>query len=108
MVVGYEVDDDGGCDDGNWIPGDGCSSGCRVECGYSCSGGGVAMADICETTCGDGVLAGGEECDDGNTEIGDGCNADCEVEAGWTCTSPTCRRSYCSTRCGDGIRAGNE
>ena len=36
-------------------------------------------------TCGDGLLAQGEQCDDRNNEGGDGCAADCTLEPGWSC-----------------------
>ena len=35
------------CDDGNTISGDGCSSTCQVEAGWSCSGGSPTSKDIC-------------------------------------------------------------
>jgi fibro-slime domain-containing protein len=34
----------------------------------------------CESTCGDGDKAAGEECDDGGTTPGDGCDENCELE----------------------------
>ena len=55
--------------------------------------------DACRTSClasscGDGVLDGGEECDDGNLASCDGCSATCVVEAGLVCgdgiAEPTC------------------
>ena len=51
-----------GCDDGNNMPGDGCSPGCREE------------------SCGDGILDPGEECDDGNEDSGDGCSLACQID----------------------------
>ena len=53
-----------GCDDGNLVDGDGCSSRCTIE-----------------PFCGDGNVDPGEGCDDGNTMSGDGCSAMCMVEA---------------------------
>jgi len=53
-----------GCDDGNILPGDGCSGACNVE-----------------ALCGNGSLDTGEDCDDGNHVDGDGCSATCETEA---------------------------
>ena len=103
MLLGSEVDDAGYCDDGNLVSGDGCSSGCREECGYTCS-----LAAGCVTECGDGLRVGYEGCDDGNQVDGDGCSSTCSVEDGWTCTTAACRTSYCSTTCGDGIRVGAE
>ena len=83
LVVGREAWEEGYCDDGNLESGDGCSSGCQVECGYTCG----QSRDTCETVCGDGLRAGSEECDDGNSADGDGCSSTCEVEAGWTCSA---------------------
>lgn len=50
------------CDDGNTIPGDGCSIECLLE------------------ECGNGVLDFNEECDDGNIYDGDGCSSLCATE----------------------------
>jgi fibro-slime domain-containing protein len=69
-----------GCDDGNVIPFDGCSSDCQIE--PDCSG------NSCTSACGDGLVFGNEACDDGNHASGDGCSADCKIESGWTCTQP--------------------
>jgi cysteine-rich repeat protein len=44
------------------------------------------------STCGDGVVEGGEECDDSNTISGDGCSSTCLIE----------------TTCGDGVKEGHE
>jgi uncharacterized repeat protein (TIGR03806 family) len=54
-----------GCDDGNTLNGDGCSSQCTVE---------VPPA------CGDGQVDLDEECDDGNLLAGDGCGPGCSLE----------------------------
>ena len=67
-----------GCDDGNTLDGDGCTSTCEVELGFACTG----EPSVCEFVgyCGDGVLQAGEECDDGNTLNGDGCSSTCLFE----------------------------
>ena len=61
------------CDDSNASSGDGCSSNCNVEDGYTCSRSGntAASPDICvaaggsaTSSCGNGVIDPGEECDD--------------------------------------------
>lgn len=63
------------CDDGNLLNGDGCSSSCQIEYGWSCSGGSLASADTCNAKCGNGVIDGASEmCDDGNLVSGDGCS----------------------------------
>jgi cysteine-rich repeat protein len=36
-----------GCDDGNRIPGDGCSTDCKIEDGWECSGGNDFTKDTC-------------------------------------------------------------
>lgn len=63
------------CDDGNIQDGDGCSSICVTENGWTCSLG------ICNRipSCGNGVKEGAEQCDDGNTVDGDGCSSICVI-----------------------------
>ena len=78
---------------------------CIVQCGYNCTG---QSPDICNTTCGDGVLAGEEECDDENTADVDGCSSTCTKEIGWDCTDTTCRQTSCTAICGDGLKVGIE
>jgi len=65
------------------VSGDGCSSTCYVEAGYTCSGGYWNTPDKCKGLCGDGRVLSGEACDDGNTYTGDGCDCKCVVEKGW-------------------------
>ena len=89
------------CDDGNVVNGDGCSSTCQVQTGFSCTG----TPSVCTTTCGDGIKAGAESCDDGNTVNGDGCSSVCTVQSGFFCTGSP---SVCATICGDGIKVGAE
>ncbi|MFK5284051.1 DUF4215 domain-containing protein, partial [Lacticaseibacillus paracasei] len=58
------------CDDGQATPtnGDGCSSTCQLEAGWTCPFAGAA----CQAAkCGDGIVAGDEECDD-NKPAADG------------------------------------
>ena len=71
------IDNAEGCDDGNTVPGDGCSPLCQRE--PACNAG------QCTSVCGDGVVVAGEDCDDGNLSNGDGCSASCQVEDGYTC-----------------------
>lgn len=61
------------CDDENAASGDGCSDGCEVELGWTCT----STPSACVTDCGDGVPAGPEDCDDGNQVDDDGCNTSC-------------------------------
>lgn len=89
------------CEDGNADSGDGCSSACVVETGYSCGPSG------CTAVCGDGLLiAGLEACDDGDANSGDGCSSTCSaIEVGWVC--PTVGAD-CDEICGDGRVVGEE
>lgn len=72
------------CDDTNTTDGDGCSSTCAVESGFTCLG----TPSVCtpNSVCGDGTITNLETCDDGNTASGDGCSSVCAVESGFTCT----------------------
>ena len=79
-------DTEANCDDGNFIDGDGWSSTCRTEAGWTWSGGTPKSPDICKTTWGDGVIAIGiEEWDDGNTKSFDGCSTYWKFEDGFIC-----------------------
>ncbi len=91
------------CDDGNTTAGDGCSSTCATESGWSCA---VAGSPCTATRCGDGILAGTEKCDDGNNTNGDGCSATCTVEAGAHC--PPNGGACFPMKCGDGKVSGTE
>jgi len=97
------VDSGEQCDDGNILPGDGCSPSCQIE------------------KCGNGTLDPGEVCDDGNTKGGDGCSKDClslekcgngivDRDAGEVCDDGNtndgdgCNKTCTSTEvCGNGI-----
>ncbi|MGH7436169.1 MAG: DUF4215 domain-containing protein, partial [Polyangiaceae bacterium] len=95
------------CDDGNTTSGDGCSSTCALEAGYTCPTAGQACTKI--ESCGDSIveLDIHEQCDDGNTTSGDGCSSLCQLEANWVCTTPG---SPCVSTvvCGDGKVTGSE
>ncbi len=92
------------CDDGNTKSGDGCSSTCQIERGWSCAtpdaplrGRPVRRRD----RRGEGDLRRRQ-----HGIPGDGSAAStCLVEAGWTCPGTG---GKCKTTCGDGIVAGNE
>ncbi|HEX5062143.1 MAG TPA: DUF4215 domain-containing protein, partial [Kofleriaceae bacterium] len=90
------------CDQGDTTNGDGCSSTCDVEAGWSCT---ATNPSVCTPNCGDGIRAGAEQCDQGNTTNGDGCSSTCMIEPGYQCTGSP---SVCTTVCGDGIIAGAE
>ncbi len=95
------------CDDGNKVSGDGCSSTCALEPGYTCNTVGSPCTKI--EFCGDGKLNIdiGEGCDDGNTTAGDGCSPLCQLEANYQCPTPG---SACVSTivCGDGVIKGTE
>jgi cysteine-rich repeat protein len=94
------------CDDGNSLPGDGCSGACVVEPYFTCPTAGSPCVTTIE--CGDGVVGPGEACDDANTADADGCAADCKsVEPGYRCrlAGAACERVYL---CGDGTTDPNE
>lgn len=75
------------CDDGNLVLGDGCSTTCLVEDGFTCVGKTGGLSSCNGGGCGNGMLSLREGCDDGNATGGDGCSATCEVESGWTCAA---------------------
>ncbi len=100
IIVSAEV-----CDDGNVVPGDGCSTSCILETGYGCNVD-AGSDGTCDTTgtgsvvvvCGDSLVIAGEVCDDGNAIAGDGCDATCAtVEAGYECTVDATSDGTCDT-----------
>lgn len=98
--------DDEVCDDGNTLPGDGCTGVCQLEPNYECPTPGEACVFLLE--CGNGVLETGEVCDDGNTEDDDGCNSTCDVQStNYICSTPgeLCEKVVF---CGDGRISGDE
>ncbi len=95
-----------GCDDGNAVPGDGCTGICTVEKHYECPTPGEPCAFLLE--CGNGIIEAGEVCDDGDTEDDDGCGAACDVQSvNFICPTPgePCQRVVF---CGDGRITGDE
>jgi fibro-slime domain-containing protein len=91
------------CDDGNPVPGDGCSGVCRIEPNFECPTAGAPCFSL--IICGDGKVMGGSEgCDDGNSASGDGCDNTCHVESGYACAMPNTPCTKVPTaRCGDGV-----
>jgi cysteine-rich repeat protein len=92
-----KLDLDEECDDGNSVGGDGCSSTCKIESGFTCTTATVqsTTTTICQPACGDGIVAGAEECDLGaifNTGDYGGCTSSCIF----------------GPHCGDGIVNGAE
>jgi fibro-slime domain-containing protein len=96
------------CDDGNSMPGDGCSGTCQLEPNYVCSTPSPAPNpphQVCVSTivCGDGVVEAGEACDDGDTTGMNGCSADCTtVTPGFSCPPMGGPCSTASALCGNG------
>jgi cysteine-rich repeat protein len=87
------------CDDGNQLPGDGCSSMCGIEPNWNCPPCGPCIVTI---VCGDGVIGAGEVCDDRNTLDGDGCSSTCkEQDDTFVCTPG--RPCISKLTCGNGV-----
>jgi fibro-slime domain-containing protein len=92
------------CDDGNTVPGEGCSADCKLETDWACPTPGSPC--ISTVVCGDGRISGNEVCDDHNTVDDDGCSADCKkTTPGWVCLAAGVR---CQPQCGDGLQVGSE
>ncbi|CAD8112404.1 unnamed protein product [Paramecium primaurelia] len=115
------------CDDGNYLPYDGCYK-CQIQCSLGClqcegklcnvcdSYGWKLVDGQCKSVCGDGIILGKEYCDDGNLIEFDGCY-NCEYSCDshcLKCFQGTCiqcpiglyeNQSYCLNKCGDGILA---
>ncbi|CAI2378071.1 unnamed protein product [Moneuplotes crassus] len=96
------------CDDGNTASGDGCSSSCTIEVGFTCSGA------TCTDICADGIVMSRKNkgeyigCDDGNTANGDGCSSSCTTETGYICyEGNSTTKDTCYELCGDGTRLPN-
>ena len=93
LVCGNSVLESGeACDDGNFLPGDGCSASCLIEDNFTpCGSDSDCQSNSCNVatrTCNPNVLCGngtidalsGESCDDGNDVGGDGCSESCLIE----------------------------
>jgi cysteine-rich repeat protein len=76
------ISDGENCDDGNTVPGDGCSNLCMIEDGFSCEN---TPSTCVRVVCGDGNIQSSESCDDGNLNSNDGCSLNCEIENGYIC-----------------------
>jgi cysteine-rich repeat protein len=90
-----------GCDDGNLVNGDGCSSACAVETRWTCTNV-VNMTSVCTyVACGNSYLDAGEQCDDGNTVSGDGCSSTCQIEDCYSCSGVGA--TSCTKTCENGV-----
>ncbi|HEY5961823.1 MAG TPA: DUF4215 domain-containing protein, partial [Polyangiaceae bacterium] len=102
------VDADRGeeCDDGNGLPGDGCSGACNIEnkSTWSCPAtGGACVSTI---SCGDGKVQGTEVCDTGAAATL-GCLNCTDIDPFFVCATPgqSCTRIQ---TCGNAILEGTE
>jgi fibro-slime domain-containing protein len=103
------------CDDRSNQGGDGCSSTCQIEPGWSCTG----SPSVCaRTVCGNGILEAGEVCDCGTdpTKLptgctgpnglfngdGTGCSKTCTKEPICRGTNGTGATHACTPTCGNG------
>jgi len=94
------------CDDGNTLPGDGCSGACTTEDYSECPpNGGECMSTI---KCGDGAIQASEACDDGNDQDGDGCSSDCLVKDPLYDCSTLNQACINTVVCGDSQVTGDE
>ena len=92
-------------DDGDNTSGDGCSSSCSTETGWTCFGGNNYTKDTCTDICGDGRVYSTSSTfwDDGNNIGGDGWSRNWIIEPGWTCSGGTSSsKDTCNDICGDG------
>ena len=94
------------CDDGNPLPGDGCTGMCKVEAHYTCPTAGEPCEFLLD--CGNGITEPGETCDDGDEDNDNGCNNTCDAQSpDYTCPS---EGGPCTliVFCGDGRVEGTE
>ena len=112
------------CDDSNIVNGDGWSSTCSVETGWTCSGGNTSIKDTWTDVWGDGMkfTTSTSFCEDGNSNNGDGCSSTWSVESGWSWSggSPSTLDTWSeiwgdskkfnslSTYCDDGNNSNND
>ena len=93
------------CDDSNEANGDGWSSTCGIESGWSWSGGSSTTKDIWIEVCGDGKRFNSAitYCDDGNKINSDGWSSSWAIESGWTWSGgSSITKDICSEIWGDG------
>ncbi|CAD8214880.1 unnamed protein product [Paramecium octaurelia] len=124
---GIVTDQDEQCDDGNYLPYDGCYK-CQVQCPQGCNickgkqcqecnkNGWQLVEGVCTSKCGDGYVVGSEQCDDGNNIQFDGCYQ-CSYQCDKMCVDcfqgqcTLCQVGYvedgylCYNICGDGYLA---
>ena len=95
------------CDDDNTVSGDGWSSSCSTETGYTWTGGSTSSPDTCIDTCNDGVVVmrnNANYWDDGNADNTDGWRTNCDISDKWSCSGGTSTTpDTCIDICGDGF-----
>jgi cysteine-rich repeat protein len=91
------------CEDNNIVSNDGCSSTCKLEAGWTCTGV-FPYSTNCVPNCMDGLVVGDETCDDGVND-GTGCGLDCKsIVLGWSCSlGNRTTASICVVDCGNGV-----
>lgn len=89
------------CENGNNLNDDGCSSKCKVETGWNCTG---SPLSVCVPICGDKIKVPTEGCDDSNSTDGDGCLPDCSgAMSEYSCSGGNkTHPDTCIPKCGDG------
>ncbi|CAD8191000.1 unnamed protein product [Paramecium octaurelia] len=107
---GIVTNQDEQCDDGNYLPYDGCYK-CQFQCPQGCNicngrqcqecnkNGWQLVEGVCSSKCGDGVAVGNEQCDDGNNIEFDGCYQ-CSYQCSEMCVD--CFQGQCIL-CKDGF-----
>ena len=98
-----------GWDDGNLIDGDGCSSLCTVELGWSWSHTVMVDTSVWTEVWMDGNKTASEEWDDGNNDNLDGWRNNWTIELGYSWMDfPPSFTSFCFPGWGNGARVGFE
>ena len=72
------------CEDGNISDGDGWSSNCQIEVGWTCTNNYEMTSSTCNPICGDGKRLSNEAWDDGDSSDNKGWKPDCSGSMeGW-------------------------
>ncbi len=108
FIVGTEE-----CEDGNTVSGDGCSSSCMKEAGFThntVTNGTGHQITTSTPICGDTMQVQGEACDDGLNTDSQGCKNDCSGPInGYTCTGGSLTSVMtCTETCGDNFITHSE
>ena len=94
------------CEDANLSNGDGWSSTCSIEVGWTCVNNAAMTTSVCTVIWGDGFIKGKETWDDGDSSDSRGWTSDCKgILKGWYCSSSKSPDSVWVSHWGDGIHA---